>query len=645
MAFTEENKQDAYFVFTSMFQAAPGKVFAAEIVAAYNAGMTTAQIVAEYATKAPFLKLYPATQSNADFAAAFVKNVLGNTVTDAVKAKAAKEIETALNGGMPKAEVIFNSLSNLSKKTVADAEYGKAAQMLINKIQVAKELTEGAKALNTTDVDLLQNPLKNVTEDVATVQAAINGSSDLVTKLNNLTAAKKALTDFVANNKLGDAVKDVAAAKAALAAKEATASEAIKAFPAAGVAGTGLSKDAGVKAAEIQTAKATAELNVKNAQKSVSDFEAALAKVKSTDGKTNLLDAVKTKAAADQALTSSSNALKAAATGVDKALADAVAAGSKAVLNATALSKYADPSATATGTKPAATAMDDLIVTIDSVSVISFNATTKVYEFATTATAAQKTELAGVLNSLNNAYTAAVSTDSVEDTALNAKLVEVAASGTPADVANEFKVADLAGAFSGLSFVDAVGGSIAAPTTVSTAAATDVSTVYTAVTTGAKTALENQTKLAAHIATVDANTVLVAELTTIENNLTAVQKSFTDAGYKLPVEVEGALFASTDADIFLVTAKSAEASIFGFAGKDSLFVGSNYSLGADVAKGDDAKLEVFFKTNGVNTDVYVEQKAFGSSSAATTKDIVKVTLTGVTADKVKLTAEGFITLA
>lgn len=615
MAFTEENKQDAYFVFTSMFQAAPGKVFAAEIVAAYNAGMTTAQIVAEYATKAPFLKLYPATQSNADFAAAFVKNVLGNTVTDAVKAKAAKEIETALNGGMPKAEVIFNSLSNLSKKTVADAEYGKAAQMLENKIAVAKELTEGAKALDTTDVDLLQSPLKGVTEDVATVQAAINGSSALSTKLQNLTAAKKALTDFVTANKLGDSIKDVAAAEAKIKSDAETASKAIKVI-AVPTASDELSTDAAVKAAQIQTALATQELAVKNATKYANDYAALLAQVKNSTGGT-LLDAIKTKAAADQSKTTAENIAKAGGEAVEKAVAEFVAAGGTAALSA----------ATATITTAAALAAikvvnggDDLIV---------HNTTKKTFEFATGVTAENQTKLAGVLKALNEQLAQVTTADAA-----------VTAAGT-ADAAlsdTHFPDLDVKAVFEKSTDVNLKAlATFAAVTTGANSYATKV--------TAAEDAVKALNTLNQNIAKVNASETLLAQLKVIAENQKAVEKSFTDAGYKLPVELEGALFATSDSDIYLVTAKSADSSLFGFAGKDVLYVGANYTVGADVAKGDDSKLEVFFKANGASTDVYVEQKAFGSSSAATTKDIVKITLTGVTADKVNLSADGFITVA
>lgn len=627
MAFTEKNKSDAYLFFTLVFNAAPGKVFGGQIVEAYKAGMDTAQIVAQYVTKPDFLKLYPATQTNTEFATAFVNNVIGTTATEVVKAAAVKDITGALAAGWSKDKVIVQILSNLNSKTVADKEYGKTVQMLTNKIAVAKELTEGAKALDTTDVNTLQTPLKGVTDDVATVQAALNGAGDLAAKLDALTAVKKELTNFITVNKLGDAVKDVAAAEAAVKALATTAGAAIKA--------DGLSADAGVKAAEIQTAQATAQLNIKTTAKSVSDIETALSKIKSTDGKATLLDALKNKTAADQASTAATNTLKAGGIAVDKALADAVTLGSSATLSATGTAAGATAP---TKAGAAAATVKALVVNDSGSAVISFNTTTKVFEFAAAATNAQKTVLATTLASLNTLVGQADAADKAAGVALDAAPTGVATATVPAP-ANEFLNGDFTGAFTGVALKNETGAAVVNPKDVATAV-----TTYAAVLKSVKTATDTNEKLVKDIAVVNANSVLLADLKAIGEKLTAAEKSFTDAGFKLPVEVKGALFATADSDIYLATANSDAGSIFGFAGKDSVYVGKGYVLGADVAKGNDAALEIFFKANNGSTDVYVEQKAFGSSSAANTKDIVKITLTGVAADKLVL-KDGFVQIA
>lgn len=580
MAFTVENKADAYLFFALAFNAAPGSVYGDQIVGAYNAGMTTKQIVNVYTTKEQFTKLYPATQTNAEFAAALVANVVGATATDAVKAAAQADIVAALTAGLSKGDVIFNVLGNLSKKDTADAAWGKTVAMINNKIAVAKALTEGAKALSTTDVALLQGPLKGVTEDVATVQSAINGAGSLADKLATLAIANKAKADFAASLDL-DGNGKVDNLTSATAQAAVTADVAAKALLVEGkVAGWTAATTTAQKDALVAVVKANNDAAVTAAQKTVTDDNAAIVTLKVTAAQ---VSQYKVLAANVDATTTASTA------------ADAVQAGKLTELN------------TLTGgavTIAGNGAVTDYIV-VDGAGKLSLDATA-----TTKVTDANKAVVTALLNSIVAAQTAAAN----KTNAATAKT----------QFETELDKAD--------------GAATGAEKTAIEKLITDEKAVVTA-----QKANPDLDKLLANYAASKANDTKLVDL---DKAITAANKAFTDAGLPVPVEVNAALTATAGDDTYIIGAvKTGDIGGFGALGKDSIFVGKDYVLNAtgDLTKGDATKLEVFFKANGANTDVYVEQKAF-DSNASGTPDIVKITLTGVAADKLVL-KDGFVALA
>lgn len=84
---------------------------------------------------------------------------------------------------------------------------------------------------------------------------------------------------------------------------------------------------------------------------------------------------------------------------------------------------------------------------------------------------------------------------------------------------------------------------------------------------------------------------------------------------------------------------------------DFLFVGAGFIKGVDanalvggIQGGNDSALEVFFQANGTSTDVVIEKTAFGSSAVA--PEVITITLTGVTADKLAFdAATGLVSVA
>lgn len=135
---------------------------------------------------------------------------------------------------------------------------------------------------------------------------------------------------------------------------------------------------------------------------------------------------------------------------------------------------------------------------------------------------------------------------------------------------------------------------------------------------------------------------LVDELESLVAARKLISDDFITAKYKAPVVIEGSLFATTDADIFVVGDVAGSISSFGRSGDDVLYVGSGYTLNKGaLTTGDNAALEVFFTQKGNNTVVTIETETFGSSTSSNAK--IEITLTGV--DAADLTFEnGIITL-
>lgn len=600
MAFTEQNKADAYLFFVLAFNAAPGTVYGGQIVQAYESGMTTAEIVAQYVEKAAFTSVYPTTQTNAEFAASLVANVTSSQTSATVKSAAETDIVAALAAGWTKAQVVTQILGNLANKTVADAEWGATVAQLNNKIAVAKVLTEGDKALNTEDATLLKGPLSGVTEDVATVQKALDAAGALKDKLTVYTSALDAQTAYVKElNTLQEnsPAKDAAALKAA--AKDVAEGDLKPSVTHADGTATTVpvylvTDSAAVKAAKLSDWKAANAKDQKTAQTGLSEANAALAKDAAASA---AISALNTATATE---TSAKAAKKSQDAAYQKALGELKAA--------------------------------DLTIT-------------NVLYTPATQTGGVLTDATFVVTNPKGTLTYTVSADG--------KLSDpVFSTGA---VAKDFPGAVAFGA-AALATAVADGKAVLATADVAAKEAT-VAGLPAASKTVADNAIAAQDKLADLKADAAAVTkaegevakaaVIVAEFGKIDTAIEKAGEALEAAGYELPELLDGTAVPSLldKSEIYLATGKGvADTSIASFAGKDAIFVGTGYSLNAagDLTKGNDAALEVFFKANGNKTDVYVEQKAF-ASSATGTDDLIKITLTGVAADKLVL-KDGFITV-
>lgn len=192
MALTSIQKQEAYQFFIIAFGAPTGVEYMNQLNDAYNAGMTTKQIVNVYTTKPQFEAQYPRFESNEQFAAKLIENVVGASATAEAKAQAVADVIGSLNAGWSKGDVVYQIFTNLAAKDKADPEWGATAQMLENKVAVAAYVTEEL-GVNTTDLAKLAALVANVTADVASVEAAkaaavgANGETLMLTKgLDNI---------------------------------------------------------------------------------------------------------------------------------------------------------------------------------------------------------------------------------------------------------------------------------------------------------------------------------------------------------------------------------------------------------------------------------------------------------------------------
>jgi hypothetical protein len=151
-------------------------------------------------------------------------------------------------------------------------------------------------------------------------------------------------------------------------------------------------------------------------------------------------------------------------------------------------------------------------------------------------------------------------------------------------------------------------------------------------------------------------TKALSALTTAEAHADAL------AGYNATIDAAGDLFAkndfnlvdldasllpsevaTVDSDVYVVGTKGATINLFGLQGEDSLFVGTGYTLNTGaLSTGDNSKLEIFVSQTGANTTLQIETSVFGSS--ASTPEVVKIVLVGVTATDIELDANGIITV-
>ena len=135
---------------------------------------------------------------------------------------------------------------------------------------------------------------------------------------------------------------------------------------------------------------------------------------------------------------------------------------------------------------------------------------------------------------------------------------------------------------------------------------------------------------------------LQTEFNQLNKAVNDINLDFTANGFRTPVDLDTATAAGTTAsDIFMLgDADTVAITGFGRAGEDSLYVGKNYVLNSGaLSAGNDTAMEVFFIQNGTRAEVHVEKAAYGSAS----DDTIVISLVGVDAADLQL-VDGIISV-
>jgi hypothetical protein len=157
----------------------------------------------------------------------------------------------------------------------------------------------------------------------------------------------------------------------------------------------------------------------------------------------------------------------------------------------------------------------------------------------------------------------------------------------------------------------------------------------TAQTAAIKTDNDNITALNKAVADLATANTAASQLAAINAQVKAAGDAFVTNKLMTPITLDAthtAPLATAGADIYVAKTTDANITNFGLLGSDALYLGSKYTLGADITKGNDAAIEAFIVKNTTSgfVEIKLEQKAFASSEVTPGADMVTITLTGVT---------------
>ncbi len=216
MAVSSETITQLYQFFAIAFDAAPGTTYMGQLTDAVNAGMSVKDIVNVFTTKSQFTSVYPTTLSTSDeffdtilisdvivpttFATRLVANVVGASASNAAKAEAVANIQSALHAGWSRGDVIFQVFSNLAAKAADDATWGATSKLMANQVAVAQYATE-VKQISTANLADLQAIISTVTDttDVSTpaaIEAVITAATRPAGQTFTLTTGSDALAGY-----------------------------------------------------------------------------------------------------------------------------------------------------------------------------------------------------------------------------------------------------------------------------------------------------------------------------------------------------------------------------------------------------------------------------------------------------------------
>jgi len=626
------------------------------------AGGSTAAVSAAFAGSDEYKAAY-ANKTNAQIVDTVYQNLFGRPAEDAGKAYWADLLDkgtvtidavvTAVAQGAQSTDLVAynNKVTAAAAFTAAvDTDAEKAGYTGADANKLAKAYLAGVT--DNASLAAATAPAALNTSVAATVAAATPFS--VAGALNTLNTANAAVTSYLTGLKL-DAAGVAAAQTTAVGDVAADLSDA-----------TSASLYASTTSQTVRDALVTAQQSINAAtltaaQKTLSDDNAAIAKVAGLTGSLSTLSSAQTALKASQTLETSARAdlvAKEAAFAVN----NGGDAGTAAAVSGTNLvyTKGGAEVVLATidvnGKATIADGVDASKFTGLTELITSFNAENTAAINVTKADANVDNAQLGV-NLLDVADDAAgaVGTTGLTEKALIQAIADqinattpktVAAGATPtvAQIQTELAVlkATDAGAYAAFkALVDAEADSGDAFNPLIAKQTTDTAAV--------KASSDAIADLAKDVAALQTATANVNTLAGLQATADAASKLLTDKGYNVVTLDAGhaASFGTSASDVFVTAKTDATIGAFGLQGADSLAVGKGFTLvqGAIGAKGvtaNDAALEIFVSQNGGDAVLQFENHAYSSNVAGTAGEVFTITLTGVDATSLHLDSNGII---
>ena len=165
MAITAATRTDIIELVVLATGGAPGVTLLGDLVTEFESTNSLASVANKLTSSASFKATYPSFATPSEFANEFLDNILPG-LDAAVKAEGVAAIESVLNGGGSKADVLVQAAAFLSALDTGDAAFGSSAALFQNQVTVATYHTV------TLELDTgLTDALSGVSSDSATVDS------------------------------------------------------------------------------------------------------------------------------------------------------------------------------------------------------------------------------------------------------------------------------------------------------------------------------------------------------------------------------------------------------------------------------------------------------------------------------------------
>lgn len=226
MAITAGTRSAIIELVVTALDSAPSAALLTELVGIIDDGGSLADVAAELTSNSIFTSRYPAFQTPAEFGAELLERLVPEASADAV-AEGISVIESVLNGGGTRADVILQASAFLAALSESDANFGTSAARFNNKAAAAEAFTVTNELGDSTEAELAA-AIASVTSDDDTLTAATEAFA-----AGYKTAAAKAEADEAEEAAAAAEAEDVEASDEAEAAALAAYEDAVEAVEAA----------------------------------------------------------------------------------------------------------------------------------------------------------------------------------------------------------------------------------------------------------------------------------------------------------------------------------------------------------------------------------------------------------------------------